>query len=56
MKIKPQLDSGPVMMQERIKISQETNYEDLSKKMSEMGSKLIFESIKLIESGKVNFV
>jgi methionyl-tRNA formyltransferase len=56
MKIKPQLDSGPVMMQERIKISQETNYEDLSKKMSEMGSKLILESIKLIESGKVNFV
>tara|TARA_B100001063_G_scaffold151400_1_gene141272 strand:- start:2408 stop:3328 length:921 start_codon:yes stop_codon:yes gene_type:complete len=56
MKIIPQLDAGPVMMQKRIKISQEINYEDLSKKMSEMGGKLILDSIELIENNKVNFI
>ena len=34
MKIIPKLDAGPVMLQEKIKISQEMSYEDLSKKMS----------------------
>ena len=56
MKIIPKLDAGPVMLQERIKISQETSYEDLSKKMSGIGAKLILESIKLIENNKVNFI
>ena len=56
MKIIPKLDAGPVMLQERIKISQEMSYEDLSKKMSEISAKLILESIKLIENNKVNFI
>ena len=56
MKIIPKLDAGPVMLQERIKISQEMSYEDLSKKMSENSAKLILESIKLIENNKVNFI
>ena len=56
MKIVPRLDAGPVMLQEKIKISQEMSYEDLSKKMSEIATKLILESIKLIENNTVNFI
>ena len=56
MKIIPKLDAGPVMLQERIKISQEMSYEDLSKKMSEIGARLVLESIKLIENNKAIFI
>ena len=56
MRIIPELDAGPVMLQERIKISQGMAYEDLSKKMSSIGAKLILESIKLIENSKANFI
>ncbi len=56
MKIIPQLDAGPVMMQEKIKISHEIRYDFLSEKMSELGAKLILESIKLIENNSANFI
>ena len=56
MKIIPQLDAGPVMLQEKIKISKELSYEDLSKKMSLIGSKLILEAINLIKINKANFI
>ncbi len=56
MKIIPQLDAGPIMMQEKINISQEMSYIELSKKMSEIGAKLILNSIKLIEDNKAVFV
>ena len=56
MKIIPRLDAGPVMLQEKIKIPKEKSYENLSKKMSEIGAKLILESIKLIENNKANFI
>ena len=56
MKIVPQLDAGPVMLQGKIKISQEMSYENLSKKMSEIGAKLILDAIKLIENNKANFI
>ena len=56
MKIIPQLDAGPVMLQGKIKIYQEMSYEDLSKKMSEIAAKLILDSIKLIESNNAIFI
>ena len=56
MKIVPQLDAGPVMLQEKIKISQEMSYEDLSKKMSSIAAKLILNSINLIKIDKANFI
>ena len=56
MKIIPQLDAGPVMLQKKIKISKELSYEDLSKKMSSIGSKLILEAINLIKINKANFI
>ena len=56
MKIIPELDAGPIMMQCKIKISQDTNYENLNEEMSKMGSKLILESINLIQNNKANFI
>ncbi len=56
MKIVPKLDAGPVMLKEKIKISKEMSCENLSKKMSGIGAKLILESIKLIENKKANFI
>ncbi len=55
MKIVPKLDSGPVLMQSKIKISQETNHEKLSNEMSKIGSNLILEALELIKKNKANF-
>jgi len=56
MKIIPKLDAGPVLMQSKIKISKGTTYQNLSQKMSDLGSKLIIDALKLIETNKSNFV
>ena len=56
MKIVPKLDSGPVMMKSKIDISKDVNYEELSKKLSTLGAKLILDSLNLIEKNKANFV
>ena len=56
MKIVPKLDAGPVLIQSKIKITKETNHKELSGKMSELGAKLILNSLKLIENKKVNFI
>ena len=56
MKIAPELDTGPVLIQSKIKITKETNYKELSSKMSKLGAKLILDTLKIIESKKVNFI
>ena len=56
MKIIPKLDAGPVIMQGKIKISQNTTQKSLTEEMSNMGAKLILESIELIQNNKVNFI
>ena len=56
MKITPRLDAGPVMLKEKIKISKEITHQDLSEKLSEIGAKLILESIKIIENNEANFI
>lgn len=56
MKIKPKLDTGPFMMQEKIKIEENDNYISLSKKLSNLGSKIILNSLDLIESNNFKFV
>tara|TARA_B100001248_G_scaffold64627_1_gene45129 strand:- start:6764 stop:7684 length:921 start_codon:yes stop_codon:yes gene_type:complete len=56
MKIEPKLDSGPVMMSDKVKISKDTNYNDLSERLSNLGAKLIIESLNLIEKGKEIFI
>ena len=56
MKIVPKLDAGPVLIQSKIKITKETNHKELSGKMSELGAKLILDTLRLIENKKVNFI
>ena len=56
MKIVPELDAGPVLLQSKIKITKETNHKELSHKMSELGAKLILDTFKLIDSKKANFI
>ncbi len=56
MKIAPELDAGPVLIQSKIKIAKETNYEELSGKISKLGAKLILDTLKIIKSKRVNFV
>ena len=56
MKIVSKLDAGPVMMKSKVDISKETNYIDLSKKLSKLGAKLILKSLNLIQNQKANFI
>ena len=56
MKIVPELDAGPVLIQSKIKITKETNYKELSEQMSELGAKLILDTLKLVENKKLNFI
>ena len=56
MKIVPKLDTGPIMMKSKVIISKETNFEDLSKKLSNLGAKLILDSLNLIQNEKANFI
>ena len=56
MKMVSKLDAGPVLIQSKIKISKDTNYEELSIKMSKVGSALILDALKLIEGKKGDFI
>ena len=56
MKITPKLDTGPVMMRSKIKISKENNYEELSNQMSKLGAQMILESLTLLENKKAIFI
>jgi methionyl-tRNA formyltransferase len=54
MKIEKGLDSGPVMLSEKIEINNQLNYGLLSDQLSILGSKLIIKAIDLIEKTKLN--
>jgi methionyl-tRNA formyltransferase len=54
MKIVEKLDAGPVLLKSKIKIGKESNYQDISEKMSILGAKLILDALDLIKSGNVN--
>ncbi len=55
MKIVPKLDAGPILIQSKLKINKETNYEALSAKMSDLGAKLIIDALELIKNNKAIF-
>ncbi len=55
MKIVPKLDAGPVLIQSKLSIDNEINYEQLSEKMSNLGAKLIIDALELIKNNKANF-
>ena len=54
MKIVQKLDAGPYLIQERIKIEKNDNYNSLSNKLANLGSKLILQSLNLIEKNNYN--
>ncbi len=54
MKIIHKLDAGPFLIQEKIKIEKNDNYNSLSKKLANLGSKLILRSLNLIEKNDYN--
>ena len=56
MKIVEQLDAGPVMQQDKIKINENIDALTLSKVLSQLGAKSILEAINKIEKGKAIFV
>ena len=56
MKIVPKLDTGPIMLTSKVKIEKETNFEDLSKRLSFLGSKMIIESLDLLATDKAKFI
>ena len=55
MKILPKLDSGPILLKEKLKITKDDDYISLSKKLSILGSKLMMNSLNLIEINSLKF-
>ncbi len=56
MKINQKLDTGPFMLQKKIPIKEQDDYESLSNKLSTLGSDLILKSLNLIEKGDSKFI
>ncbi len=56
MKIEKGLDTGPVLLSEKIEINHKSNYGLLSEQLSVLGSKLIIKAIDLINEDKAKFV
>ena len=55
MKIIPELDAGPYMIQEKIKIEKSDNFKSLSDKLAILGSSLTIKALDLIENNTFNF-
>ena len=55
MKIIPELDAGPYMIQEKIKIEKSDNFKSLSDKLAILGSSLTTKALDLIETNTFNF-
>ena len=53
MKIVTKLDAGPYMMQESVNINLKDNFLSLSKKLSEVGAKLILKALTAFEQKKI---
>lgn len=56
MKIIPELDAGPVMMMSKIEIDDSSSFEEVSSKLSILGSEKIIEALDLIEKKKEKFI
>ena len=55
MKIVPKLDAGPVLMKSKIKIFKDSNFKKINEQLSELGSKMILDSLELIEKNNDKF-
>ncbi len=56
MKIEEKLDTGPYMIQAKIKIDEQTTTKILSGKLSKLGAEQILRCISLIEENKAKFI
>lgn len=50
-KLAEKVDTGNIYLQEKVKINFEDNFETLHDRMSELGAKLVLETVNLIEGG-----
>ena len=50
-KLAEKVDTGNIYLQEKVEIKIEDNFETLHDRMSELGAKLVLETVNLIESG-----
>ncbi len=50
-KLAEKVDTGNIYLQEKVKINPDDNFESLHDRMSELGAKLVIDTINLIESG-----
>ena len=55
MKIVEELDAGPVMHQAKIAINENTDTQTLTQVLSQLGAKVLLDSINKIENGKAKF-
>jgi methionyl-tRNA formyltransferase len=56
MKIEEKLDSGPVIISEKIKLDPNATYGEIEKKLSIMGTDLLIESLKDLQDGNLKFL
>ena len=56
MKIVNELDAGPFLKQVKISIKHDTNFTDLSNSLSNLGAKVLLESLSQIESKNVKYI
>jgi methionyl-tRNA formyltransferase len=56
MKIEEKLDSGPVIISEKIKLDPNATYGEIEKKLSIMGTDLLIESLKDLQDGNLKFI
>jgi len=56
MKINERLDAGEIILQEKVKISEDDNTLTLSKKLFDHGGKLLAKALKQLEQGKAKLV
>jgi len=50
------LDSGPIILQEKVRISENETSIELSKKLSKLGAKALIKAIELIKNGKAKLI
>ena len=56
MKITEKLDAGPTMYKKEIKLNNEMNAEDISNRLSKIGSEIVSDCLELIELGKAKYI
>jgi len=56
MKIEEKLDSGPILVSKELKLNQNETHGEIEKKISEIGAKLLIESLKNIKNDNLKFI